>query len=97
MAIEQLTASEQAEMLTALPDWSLREDGKAICREFKFANFSEAWGFMSRVALIAEKQDHHPEWSNVYKTVQVTLTTHDTGGLTDLDLKLARRMDALAG
>ncbi|SMX39959.1 4a-hydroxytetrahydrobiopterin dehydratase [Octadecabacter ascidiaceicola] len=63
---------------------------------FKFKNFVEAFGWMTSVAIVAEKLNHHPEWSNVYKTVDVTLTTHDTGGLTDLDLKLAKRMDALA-
>jgi 4a-hydroxytetrahydrobiopterin dehydratase len=66
-------------------------------KTFVFNNFIEAFGWMTSVALIAEKIDHHPEWFNVYKTVKVTLTTHDTGGLSDLDLKLAKRMDALAG
>jgi len=65
-------------------------------KTFIFKNFIEAFGWMTSVAIVAEKLDHHPEWSNVYKTVNVTLTTHDTGGLTDLDLKLARKMDALA-
>lgn len=66
-------------------------------KAFIFGNFIEAFGWMTSVALVAEKMNHHPEWSNVYKTVKVTLTTHDTGGLSDLDLKLAKRMDALAG
>ncbi len=66
-------------------------------KTFSFKNFVEAFGWMTSVAIVAEKLNHHPEWFNVYKTVKVTLTTHDTGGLTDLDLKLARRMDALAG
>ncbi len=65
-------------------------------KTFTFKNFVEAFGWMTSAAIVAEKLNHHPEWSNVYKTVDVTLTTHDTGGLTDLDLKLARRMDALA-
>jgi 4a-hydroxytetrahydrobiopterin dehydratase len=65
-------------------------------KTFSFRNFVEAFGWMTSVAIVAEKLNHHPEWSNVYKTVNVTLITHDTGGLTDLDLKLAKRMDALA-
>jgi 4a-hydroxytetrahydrobiopterin dehydratase len=66
-------------------------------KTFVFKNFVEAFGWMTSVAIVAEKLNHHPEWFNVYKTVKVTLTTHDTGGLSDLDLKLAKRMDALAG
>ncbi len=66
-------------------------------KTFTFKNFVEAFGWMTSAAIVAEKLNHHPEWSNVYKTVNVTLTTHDTGGLTDLDMKLAKRMDALAG
>ena len=72
------------------------EDTKAK-KTFTFTNFIEAFGWMTSVAITAEKLNHHPEWFNVYKTVEVTLTTHDTGGLSDLDLKLAKRMDALAG
>jgi 4a-hydroxytetrahydrobiopterin dehydratase len=68
----------------------------AITRKFVFKDFSEAFGFMARTALVAEKLDHHPEWSNVYKTVEVTLSTHDAGGLTELDVKLAEAMDKLA-
>lgn len=71
-------------------------DTKAT-KTFTFKNFVEAFGWMTSAAIVAEKLNHHPEWFNVYKTVDVTLTTHDTGGLTDLDLKLAKRMDALAG
>ena len=81
--------------LAALPEWSLRSDGLAIEREFKFRNFSEAWAFMARVALLAEKHDHHPEWSNVYNRVAITLTTHDAGGLSERDAKLARAIDRL--
>ncbi len=77
--------------------WSMVEGRDAIEKEFVFANFIEAFGFMSRVAIVAEKLDHHPEWFNVYKTVKVTLSTHDIGGLSDLDVKLAKRMDKLAG
>ena len=71
------------------------EGRDAIEREFRFKDFAQAWGFMSRVALLAEKQDHHPEWSNVYNKVSITLTTHDAGGLSDRDIKLARAIDAL--
>jgi 4a-hydroxytetrahydrobiopterin dehydratase len=86
----------------ALPDlgatgWGAVPDRDAIRKIWKFKNFSEAWGFMSRAALVAEKMDHHPEWLNVYNVVDVTLTTHHCGGLSDLDLDLARKMDKLAG
>lgn len=76
--------------------WALVEGRDAIAKTFTFKDFNAAFGWMTRVALVAEKMDHHPEWFNVYKTVKVTLSTHDTGGLTDLDVKLARKMDALA-
>ncbi len=95
MAIEQLSEAERVQLLAAHPNWSLREDGQAICRDFRFSNFSEAWGFMSRVALIAEKQDHHPEWSNVYNRVSITLSTHDAGGLSARDAKMAKAIDNL--
>ncbi|PWR02774.1 4a-hydroxytetrahydrobiopterin dehydratase [Meridianimarinicoccus roseus] len=75
--------------------WTLAEDRDAISKTYTFADFTEAFAWMTRVALIAEKMDHHPEWSNVYKTVTVTLTTHDAGGLSPLDVRLADRMDAL--
>lgn len=77
--------------------WGLVEGRDAISRSYSFANFVEAFGFMTRAALWAEKWNHHPEWRNVYKRVEVTLTTHSAGGLTELDLKLARKMDELAG
>ncbi|TQM92189.1 4a-hydroxytetrahydrobiopterin dehydratase [Roseinatronobacter monicus] len=77
--------------------WSMVDGRDAITKEFVFANFIEAFGFMSRAALVAEKMGHHPEWFNVYKTVSVTLSTHDVGGLSELDVTLAKRMDALAG
>lgn len=76
--------------------WTLQPDRDAIRKRFVFKNFVEAFGFMTRAALWAEKWNHHPDWSNVYKTVTVTLTTHDTHGLTDLDVKLAQKMDQLA-
>lgn len=76
--------------------WKMSQDRDAITKEFKFKSFVRAFGWMSAVALIAEKMDHHPEWSNVYNRVTVTLTTHSAGGLTELDLLLARKMDAQA-
>ena len=77
--------------------WESCRDGRAIRKVFLFRNFVEAFAFMTKSAIWAEKLNHHPEWSNVYRTVTVELTTHDTGGLTELDLKLARKMDELAG
>ena len=85
------------EALKELPNWKKADGRDAICRSFTFADFNEAWGFMSRAALIAEKLEHHPEWFNVYKKVDVTLTTHDAKGVTELDVRLARHMDFLAG
>ena len=97
MAVPQLTEAERAEALAELPEWTLHADGLAISREFRFKNFSQAWAFMSRVALLAEKQDHHPEWSNVYNRVAITLTTHDAGGLSERDAKMARAIDKVLG
>ncbi|ADO41658.1 4a-hydroxytetrahydrobiopterin dehydratase [Ketogulonicigenium vulgare] len=77
--------------------WTLSSDEIAIRRSFIFKNFNAAFAFMTRVAMVAEKLDHHPEWSNVYKRVEVRLTTHSAGGLTDLDVKMARKMDEFAG
>jgi 4a-hydroxytetrahydrobiopterin dehydratase len=83
--------------LKDLPEWAAVEGGRdAIARTFRFADFNAAFGFMSRVALLAEKLDHHPEWFNVYNRVEVTLATHDADGVTELDVKLATFMDALA-
>jgi len=90
-----LDAQEIESRLTQLSGWRL-ESGK-LHREFRFENFIAAFGFMTRVALVAEKMDHHPEWSNVYNRVKVDLTTHDAGGLTELDFELAGEMDAIAG
>ncbi len=85
-----MTSLLNADDLKALPaGWVLAADRKSIHQSFKFKDFNEAWAFMSRVALMAEKLDHHPEWSNVYNKVEITLSTHDAGGLTALDLKLA--------
>jgi len=92
---EKLSDDARAALLA--DGWEMVEGRDAIHKTFVFANFIEAFGFMSRAALWAEKLNHHPEWSNVYKTVEVTLTTHDTGGLSELDGKLATKMDALAG
>ncbi len=93
-----LTQAERTTSLPALGDtgWGAVPDRDAIRKVWKFKSFIEAWGFMSRTALIAEKLNHHPEWSNVYNMVDVTLTTHDCQGLSQLDLDLATRMDRLA-
>jgi 4a-hydroxytetrahydrobiopterin dehydratase len=87
----------EAELQAFDSKWELVADKKSIRRSFVFANFVEAWSFMSGVALHAEKADHHPEWSNVYNKVDITLTTHDAGGLTENDLKLAKHIDEAAG
>ena len=96
---ERLTEAERRETLGHFDrsGWRAVPDRDAIRKIWRFATFSEAWGFMSRVALVAEKLNHHPEWRNVYNLVDVTLTTHEADGLTELDLKLAVRMDKLAG
>jgi len=86
--------AERIAALAQMP-WTYDEAGKAISRSFKFANFSEAFGFMARVALLAEKASHHPDWSNSYNRVDITLSTHDAGGVTRNDLDLARKIDAL--
>jgi 4a-hydroxytetrahydrobiopterin dehydratase len=95
MPVPQLTDAERTDALAQLPEWTSRADGLAIERQLKFRDFSEAFAFMARVALLAEKHDHHPEWSNVYNRVAITLTTHDAGGLSQRDVKLARAIDAL--
>ncbi|WP_378946787.1 4a-hydroxytetrahydrobiopterin dehydratase [Mesorhizobium sp. ANAO-SY3R2] len=97
MARQKLAEAVLAEELSTLEGWTLAGDGLSISRSFVFKNFSEAFAFMTRTALAAEKLDHHPDWSNVYKTVDVKLNTHDAGGLTELDFKLARRMNAYYG
>ncbi len=91
----QLTDAERAGLGEALPDWTRLPDRDAIGRSFRFADFGAAWGFMSRVALLAEKHDHHPEWSNVWNRVEIVLTTHDAGGLSAKDIKLAQAIDKL--
>jgi len=92
----ELTDAERDEALGRLPDWRYDGEAKAIRRSFVFADFSEAFAFMTRVALAAEKLDHHPDWSNVWNRVDIALTTHDTGGVTRRDLTLARTIDRLA-
>src|ERR1700733_7537424 len=94
---QKLAGAARSSALARLTGWSDVKDRDAISKTFSFADFNEAFGFMTRAALVAEKLDHHPEWFNVYKTVEVTLSTHDAGGLTDRDIKLAEAMDKLAG
>jgi 4a-hydroxytetrahydrobiopterin dehydratase len=96
---ELLTEAARTEFLPSLgkTGWGAVPDRDALRKVWKFKNFSEAWGFMTRAALMAEKLNHHPEWSNVYNVVDVTLSTHDCHGLSQLDIDLARRMDAMAG
>lgn len=93
---EKLQGPARAQQLAELDGWSEVEGRDAICKTYTFRNFNQAFGWMSRVAMQAEKLDHHPEWFNVYKTVKVTLATHDAGGVTELDIKLARFMDKAA-
>jgi 4a-hydroxytetrahydrobiopterin dehydratase len=94
---QKLTGDARKSALAKLSGWSEVKDRDAITKKFVFKDFNEAFGFMTRAALVAEKMDHHPEWFNVYKTVDVTLSTHDAGGLTELDVKLAETMNRLAG
>ncbi len=89
----KLTETQIAEAVASLDGWQLR-DGK-LHREFKFKNFVEAWGFMSRVALLAEKMNHHPDWFNVWNTVRIALSTHEVGGLSNSDVELATKINAL--
>ena len=94
---ERLSAEARKAALKGLPGWNEVAGREAIARTFTFKDFNEAFGFMSRVALVAEKRDHHPEWRNVDKPVEVVLATHDAGGVTALDVELARAMNAIAG
>ena len=93
---QKLTADERKAALARLAGWADVAGRDAIAKTFTFKDFNAAFGFMTRVALVAEKMDHHPEWFNVYKTVQVTLATHDAGGVTERDVKLAEAMDKIA-
>jgi 4a-hydroxytetrahydrobiopterin dehydratase len=94
---KRLTNAERETALGGLPGWSLVAGRDAISRSYLFDDFNAAFGFMTRAALHAERMNHHPEWSNVYNRVTVTLSTHDAGGLTELDIALARALDAVAG
>jgi 4a-hydroxytetrahydrobiopterin dehydratase len=93
MSIPRLTDAEIAAALARLPGWTRVEGRSAIAKKYQFADFSAAWGFMSRVALLAERQDHHPEWFNVWNRVEITLSTHDAGGLSARDVKLAEAIE----
>jgi 4a-hydroxytetrahydrobiopterin dehydratase len=93
---EKLSGTERAKALSELSGWSELSGRDAIAKSFKFKTFSEAFGFMARVALAADKMDHHPEWTNVYNKVDVVLSTHSAQGLTELDVKLAQKMDLIA-
>ena len=91
---ERLTNPQLDKELSRIAGWTRCEGREAITKNFKFRDFNEAWGFMTRVAFLAEKMDHHPEWSNVYNKVEITLTTHDAGGITQKDVKMAAKIDA---
>jgi 4a-hydroxytetrahydrobiopterin dehydratase len=93
---ERLSAEARKQALKELSGWTEVSGREAIGRTFVFKDFNEAFGFMTRAALVAEKSDHHPEWRNVYKTVEVVLATHDAGGVTSLDIDLAKAMNAIA-
>jgi len=94
--VERLSAQARKSALEGLSGWTELTDREAIARTFVFRDFNEAFGFMTRAALVAEKNDHHPEWRNVYKTVEVVLATHDAGGVTARDIQLAEAMNAIA-
>lgn len=93
---ERLTAEAHKQALGTIPGWTEVQGRDAIGKTFVFKDFNEAFGFMARAALVAEKMDHHPEWRNVYKTVEVVLSTHDAGGVTARDIELAKAMNAIA-
>ncbi len=95
--VDRLSSAERDDLLLSLPGWDVDAGRDAITRSFVFTDFNEAFAFMTRVALLAEKADHHPEWSNVYNRVDVLLTTHDAGGLSMRDIALARSINALLG
>ncbi|MCW5696260.1 MAG: 4a-hydroxytetrahydrobiopterin dehydratase [Bauldia sp.] len=95
--VARLAETELQAAMAELPGWAVEAGGTAIARTFRFADFGAAFGFMARAALVAEKMDHHPEWSNVYNRVLVRLSTHDAGGVTGCDIALAEAMDRIAG
>ena len=94
---EKLSTDDRTAILASMDGWSEEAGGEKIAKTFKFSGFDSAWGFMTRVAIKAQSMYHHPEWSNVYSTVEVALTTHDAGGVTELDIELAKYMDVAAG
>ncbi len=93
---ELLSESDREKLVEELDAWEIADDGKSITKTFAFGDFSEAFAFMTRGAIMAEKLDHHPEWFNVYNRVEVKLSTHDAGGVTELDIALAKALDAYA-
>ena len=93
---QKLSDASRLQALNALSNWRNVSERNAITRHFEFGNFNEAFGFMTRVALLAERMDHHPEWNNVYNKVDVTLTTHDAGGVTENDIRMAKAMETYA-
>ena len=93
--VVKITESEREALVDLLPQWTVMNDPDTIARDFVFQDFIEAFGFMSKVALLAERVDHHPEWSNVYNRVRIRLSTHEVGGLTMSDVKLAQMIDAI--
>ncbi len=93
---KHLSGDDLSKAMEDLTGWALSDSGKALKKQFKFDGFPAAFGFMTRIALVAQRMDHHPDWSNSYATVDVTLSTHDAGGITALDIKLAAEMDAAA-
>jgi 4a-hydroxytetrahydrobiopterin dehydratase len=96
MAVKAASEAEITAGLAGLPGWTRVAGRSAISKSWKWADFNEAWGFMSRVALLAEQANHHPEWSNVWNRVEITLSTHDAGGLSELDFKLAAAIERIA-
>lgn len=93
--MQPLSNTQRKQFLEALPRWRLLPDRDALARDLRFADFSAAWGFMARVALLAERMDHHPEWTNTYNRLSIVLTTHDAGGLTERDIAMARAIEAM--
>jgi 4a-hydroxytetrahydrobiopterin dehydratase len=93
---ERLEGAARVKALQELDDWANVDGRDAICKTYRFKNFRQAWSFMTHMALVAEKMDHHPEWTNVYGRVDVTLTTHSANGVSELDIVLARKMDEVA-
>ena len=91
--IERLNDPQIEKALASLEGWSRKDNPDALTKNFKFKDFNQAWGFMSRIALLAEKMDHHPEWSNIYNRVKIVLTTHDAGGISERDIKMAAKIE----